>query len=350
MTLPGLKIVTKKNGRRFVYFRAPGGALTALPDLEFDDPRFLSAYAAAKGEVASLGPPPGGRSLDALARLYFASPPYRELAPSSQEVRRRVIGHILNKGGAVQVRAIERIHIQRDLDSLSRGATHSRLAAWRALMRLALQQEWRDSDPTVSVTKPAYRKKSHARWTPEDCAAFVARWPVGTQQRTAFELLFWLGCRRSDLVALGWQNVRDGWMVWRQRKTKGLVEIPISLALAEALSHCPRDRMTFLETLRGVSRSDKAFGEWFRKACHAAGVFKSAHGLRHEFGSAIAEAGLGDGHVSAGLGHASTAEAATYTKEARRRRMAAEAMQRLERERSLETTPKKVGNQHEFPV
>lgn len=350
MSLKGIKVVTKANGRRFVYFRAPGGKLYPLPDLPSSDPAFLAAYSKLATEYGARETAPS-RTLNDLARAYYQSRRFLDLKPSTQVDRRRIVDAICKKatlptGVAVTVRSIGRRHIQSDLDKMTPGSAKNRLKAWRALMHTAMQLEWITLDPSrADLDLPRYRRKSFPRWTTDDVVAFCARWPVGTQQRTAFELLYWLGCRRGDVVALGWQNVKDGWITWRQEKTGDMVELPIAPPLAIVLEQCSRSSMTFLETAQGASRSKEGFGNWFREACDAAAVEKSAHGLRHHFGSTIAEGGIEASAGAAAQGHRSVAEQVTYRRSADRRTLALRAMGGLFSERGLETVSAQIGNQ-----
>jgi integrase len=47
-------------------------------------------------------------------------------------------------------------------------------------------------------------------WTIEEIEQFEARHPVGTKARLALALLIYTGQRRSDIVRLGRQHVRNG--------------------------------------------------------------------------------------------------------------------------------------------
>src|SRR3712207_8216643 len=47
-------------------------------------------------------------------------------------------------------------------------------------------------------------------WSDEEIAAYEARWPLGTKQRLALALLLYTGQRRSDVVRMGRQHLRDG--------------------------------------------------------------------------------------------------------------------------------------------
>lgn len=340
MRLQGLK---EAKGGRYRYFRAPGGKLVSLPaGMPLDDPRFLAAYAAAKAEHAPAQA--GAPTLRSTALAYFQGRKFRDLKTSTQADRRRIVERIVAGRDDVTVRSIQRRHIQADIDKVTSGAASNRLDAWRALMHHAWRADWIKSDPCEAVELPRHVTQSHPRWTALDLQQYRKRWPLGTQQRTALELLAWTGCRRGDAVSMGWQHVKDGWIVWRQQKTGEAVELPIAQPLADALALVPRTQMTFLETAQGTSRSPKAFGMWFRAACTAAGVTKSAHGLRHDFGSTMAEGEADQASGAAAMGHKSEREQATYRASASRRKLAERAMERLSRERGLETPIAEIGN------
>ncbi|MEM6847411.1 MAG: tyrosine-type recombinase/integrase [Pseudomonadota bacterium] len=346
MQLARLKLV--KNGR-FRYFRAPGGKLYPLPnDVPIGHARFLKAYAELEAEHAPNDDAqvdyPSAPTLRSAALAYFKTRKFADLKPSTQAVRRRLVERIVDNRDDVTIRSLRHRHIQKDIDDVPSGSADARLDTWRALMKVSIRNGWIKTDPSAAVELPRHKTKPHPRWTSDDARQFCERWPLGTQQRTAFELLYWTSCRRGDVVTMGWQHVKDGWLVWRQQKTDELVELPIAPPLGEALSHCSRTQLTFLQTANGQSRSGNAFGEWFRRACAAAGVTKTAHGLRHDFGSTLAEAQADKAAGMAAMGHSSESEQDTYRSSVNRRRLAERAMERLLQERGLETRVVKIGN------
>lgn len=334
MHLARLKPV-RRRGKVYWYYRRKDGSHTPLVHgVEADDPDLLSAYAKAAREGGDAPQQANARTVAGMARLYELGPLFAALKPSTQEVRRRQIKRIVAKSGDVAIRAIQRKHIQADIDSVSPGSASHRLDTWRQMFRAVRRAGWREDDPTAKVELPRYEKTSREAWTIEDVAAFEEHWPVGTPQRIAFALLYWTGARASDVVKMGWPHVKDGWLTWRQEKTRGVVEVPIAGPLALALEHAARDRLTFLETRQGRARSVKAFSQWFAAAAREAGVDKSAHGLRHTLASAGASAGLTAEEIAAVTGHANIAEVSTYTKAANRRVMAARVIAALEAART----------------
>lgn len=330
MHLTRLKPV-RRRGKVYWYYRNRDGSRTALVHgVKAHDPELLAAYLKAACEDGGKPREANPRSVEGMARLYELGPLFSALKPSTQDVRRRQMKRIVAKAGDVAIRSIQRKHIQADIDSVSLGSASHRLDTWRQMFRAARRAGWREDDPTDKVELPRYEKTSREAWTLEDVESFEALWPSGTPQRIAFALLYWTGARASDVVRMGWPHVKDGWLTWRQEKTRGVVEVPIAGPLAEALEHAARDRLTFLETRQGRARSVKAFSQWFAAAAKEASVEKSAHGLRHTLASAGASAGLTAEEIAAVTGHANIAEVSTYTKAANRREMAARTIAALE--------------------
>ncbi len=273
---------------------------------------------------------------------YLDSLEFRALAPLTQSSRRGIALHIAADRGRAPVAAIEPRHIEKDIRAKGGSAARNRLKVWRSLLAFLKREQWRKDDPSRDVAPPKHREQPHQVWTAEDIAAFRATWAHGTQERLAMELLYWTGARRSNVVRLGWQNLRGGWISWRQEKTRATVEIPIDPDLAEALRHADRSRLTFLETAKGAARTANGFGEWWRTACNAAGVSARAHGMRHAMGADAAESGISPHGIGAALGHTSSRESETYTKHARRRKMAAATIHALGQARRLESRKPKL--------
>lgn len=80
------------------------------------------------------------------------------------------------------------------------------------------------------------------------------------------------------------------------------------------------DHMTFLATSKGGARTSTGLGTLIRESARAAGVAKSAHGLRKCRAIALAEAGATVHQIAAWTGHATLKEIDRYTRRADRRR------------------------------
>src|SRR5271170_1598273 len=122
-------------------------------------------------------------------------------------------------------------------------------------------------------------------------ARYEARWPIGCKERVWLAVLLYSGLRRGDAVKLGRQHVRDGVATIRTEKTGTTVTLPILPALDEVLRAGPVGELTFICGDGGRSLTKESFGNSFREACTAAGVEKSAHGVRKIGATRAAENG-----------------------------------------------------------
>ena len=334
--LKGLRRV-RQDGKLYIYHRASG---TRLPDLAENHPDFIAAYQAAQDSPRPTDAPGKARTgtLAALWQAYKHSAAFRTLSDSYRNVRRRDGDRLARKAATVAVAAIRAHHIRNDLAALDPNPARERRKTWRAMMAFALDRGLIREDPSQSIATPRTPKATqHAPWTRADCAAFRTHWPLGTTQRTAFELLQWTGARIADVAVMGAGMVdRDGWLDFRQQKTGGKVAIPLHRqppAFADpadwhhvraAIEAVPTRHMTWLTTEAGHSRSPKSASQWFSAAARNAGITgKTAHGLRVTRAIRLAEGGATTNQIGAWTGHESLKEIAHYSHQADRKRLLA---------------------------
>jgi integrase len=187
------------------------------------------------------------------------------------------------------------------------------------------------SDPTIGISPYKIESEGFKTWEPEKIAAYRAYYPLGTKQRLTLELAHCTIQRRSDLVRMGPQHIRDGTLSITQQKTGAFVEIPVLPELQEALDAMPRANLCFLLTDEGRPFTAEYFGGWFRDQCNAAGIpiGYSAHGLRKAGATRLAEHGCTDLEIMAWGGWTTLAEVQRYTKKATRKRLAENARDKL---------------------
>jgi integrase len=180
-------------------------------------------------------------------------------------------------------------------------------------------------------------------WTEDHISQFEAFYPTDSRARLAFALLLYTGQRRGDVVRMGRQHIRDGFIEVRQAKTGATVEIPIHPELQAILDASRAEHLTFPTTATGKPFTGGSFTNWFGDLCRKAGLplGLSAHGLRKAMCRRLAEA-------AAISGHASLKEVQRYTKAANQRRMAIDAMETIQRtetvkpDRKIWQTPAQV--------
>jgi integrase len=203
------------------------------------------------------------------------------------------------------------------------------LNALRAMIGVAIVAGLRADDPTAGIRVKVRQSGGFRTWTDAEIAQFEAAHPVGTRARLAFGLLLYTGQRRGDVIRMGRQHVKDGFMRVVQQKTSVALEIPMHPVLAEILAAHPVGTMTFLTTATGRPFSAQGFTAWFRAMVRGAGLPPglSAHGLRKAMCRRLAEAGCSANQISAISGHSTLREVERYTRAADRKRMATDAME-----------------------
>jgi integrase len=75
-------------------------------------------------------------------------------------------------------------------------------------------------NPAREVRKIRYATSGFHTWTVGEVRQFEERHAIGTGARLALALLLYLGVRRGDVVTIGRQHVKDGWLCFVPRKTR----------------------------------------------------------------------------------------------------------------------------------
>jgi integrase len=323
-----------RHGKPRWYFRRPGMKRTPLPGLPWS-PDFMAAYEAALAglplQAGSGRVKPG--TMRALAVSYFGSAEFRSLRPSSQAVYRNIIDRFCIEHGDKRVALLKREHIVKLLAARAEKpwAANALRMVIRSMIKHAIETGLRADDPTRDVRAIRVKSDGHHSWTDAEISKFESCHPIGSRSRLALALLLYTGQRRSDVIRMGRQNIRNGLLHIRQQKTGIELAIPIHRALAIIIAETPADHLTFLTTQYGGPFSETGFSHWFREQCDKAGLEHcSAHGLRKAAARRLAEAGCTAHEIAAITGHASLREIVRYTKAVDQQRLAAAAMKKAE--------------------
>jgi integrase len=330
-----------RHGKPRFYFRRAGFKKVPLPGLPWSG-QFMEAYEQAiAGQPASLDvgakhTKPG--SIRALAISYFQSVDYRSMQARTQRVYRGLIERFSeqadkdgNKFGDKRAALIGREHVVRLLATKADKpeAANQFRKVLRAMMKHAVEIGLRADDPTRDVRAIRVRSDGFHSWSDAEIAQFEKCHPIGSRARLAFALLLYTGQRRSDVVRMGCQHVRDGVLTVRQQKTGTKLSIPVHPTL-QAILNAVSDNLTFLTTQFGKPFTSNGFGNWFRNQCNAAGLPQcSAHGLRKAAARRLAEAGCTAHEIASITGHASLKQIAHYTRAADQGRLASAAMEKV---------------------
>jgi integrase len=326
----------KAKGR--YYFRRRGFKQVPLPGLP-GSLEFEQAYQAAmidrplaigakRIRVGSLG---------ALVIAYCNSPKFLTLAPSTRSTYRNILERFTKEHGDKPLALLTRQHINAMLARKveTPAAANHWLRLVKTLMHFAVAEGMRADDPSTGVEFLEHHTLGFHTWGEDEIATYREHHALGTKARLALELLLNMATRRSDVVKLGRQHVRDGVLRFRAKKTSrstGMeVIIPVLPELQQALDAAPKsDHLTFLVTAYSKTFTANGFGGWFRDRCDEAGLPQcSAHGLRKACSRRLAEAGCSANVIAAVIGDTTLREVERYTKAADRKLMAQLGMDAL---------------------
>lgn len=333
---PHVQGFTDRHGKPRYYFRRAGSPRVALPGLPYS-PEFMAAHAAAMGgegmkiDVGASRTIPG--TINALTVAYFNSPAFSTLSATTRATYRGIIENFRGEHGDKRVQLLQGPHIARMMakKAATPAAANNLLRMLRLLMRFAVVQGWRRDDPTIGLKAFKMRAGGFHTWTEDEIALFEAKYSVGTRARLALGLLLYTAQRRSDVVLMGRQHIRNEVLTITQQKTGAHVEIPVLSDLRKILDSTPSDHLTFLVAAGGKPFTAAGFGNWFREMCGKAALPKNcaAHGLRKAASRRLAEAGCTAHQIMAITGHKTLREVTRYTEAVDRSGLARAAMAKL---------------------
>jgi integrase len=320
------------------YFRRNRGPRILLPG-EPGSSEFMRAYEAAlAGDDVPASPKRRQRgepgTFDDLLQLFFESANYAQLSAVTRRVYRLQMEKLFaDEGiGGRLVSQMKREHASRMIAKRAStpAAANNALKVLRILVRFAIDNGWRDDDPTMRIKR--FTLGEHHSWTDEEISAFEARWPIGTSERTAFALLLYTGQRVSDVAKMSWRDLDGHGLNIVQVKTKEKLWIPLHPDLTAILAQWPRTHIAIITSTFGKPFPAAGFGQWMAKKIAKAGLPDRCvtHGLRKAAARRLADAGCTPHQIMSITGHRSLKEVERYTKAAEQRRLAQVAIERLQ--------------------
>lgn len=330
MSRPRLPFIHKETsrGQIFWYYRRGHGLRKRLKGV-YGSTEFLASYREASAEnPVSPRRMRGEGTFEWLWNLHLASPAWARLSPATKKQRLNLMCLALKRAGNQPLDVWNRKFIIASLDARAGTPAQARnfLGALRALFQWALSREHVEADPTVGIKVGRIRGDGFHTWTAVELAKFEARWPIGTRERLAYDIMLWTGLRRGDAARVGPRHVIDGRIDLQTEKNGQRVSVRILEPLARSIAATPIGKDAFVVQARGKPFVKEAFGNWFSEACRAAGVPGSAHGLRKALAVKLAESGAGPLEIGAILGNDM---GAMYARKASRSKLGDAAMERL---------------------
>jgi integrase len=276
--------------------------------------------------------------VNALIVAYYASAEFGALDTATRKTYRSLLDRFRDAYGPLPAAELTAGRLRQILDGMATTpGTARNLRKRRArVYDFGIERELLTHNPVRLVRAPRPTRDGFRAWTEADIARFEAHWPSGSKPRLALALLLYTGQRRSDVVSLGRQHVRDGRISVTQYKGRNRaggptrLVIPLHPFLRAEIEAAPAG-LTFLLTAYGAPFTRDGFSQWFAEKARQAGLppRSSPHGLRKAAGRRLAEAGCSEREIMAVLGHKSAREVDTYTASARQETLADAAISRL---------------------
>ncbi|MBJ7532701.1 tyrosine-type recombinase/integrase [Rhodomicrobium vannielii ATCC 17100] len=319
------------------YLRRAGYKRVPLPGLPWS-PEFMAAYEVAmagkKIESGKSRVKPG--SVADVIVLYYQTAAFTRLSDATRQTYRGILERFRADYGELPVAKLEEQHIGAILDkkAATPAAANNLRRMLRAIMKLARKRKMISVNPMTEIEPIRYKVKGFKDWSDDEIELFAARYPMGTRERLAFELMLCAAPRRSDVVRLKRSNLCGGRLVYRQKKTGAEIDIPILQQLAVAIEAMPvrEGQELLIETQFGKAFTETGFYNWFTEKARMAGVPKgrSPHGLRKACCRRLAEAGCSPHEIMSVSGHETLREVERYTKAANRAWLADSAIYALQ--------------------
>jgi integrase len=344
---------TDRHGNQRIYFRKDGRKVRLQSSV--GSPEFLAEY-----RMALIGEHPGQNRRAALPRAqpgtlrelvesYYRSAAFKNLSDRTRHVRRQILDRFCQyrNAGAQPYASLEARHLRawRDQFTETPEAANGTIKALRQVFKYAVEYELTDRNPAAEVSNLPSKGDGHTAWTDEDIENFEAVHPVGSTARLALALALHTGQRKSDLIRLGKQHIRiiDGqegieFTQFKNRNRRPVkLWLPIAPALREIIDASPTGDLTFIQTAFGRPFSEGGFGNRFRRWCDEAGLDGlSVHGLRKTAAAVLAQNGCTEQEIMAITGHSTSKEVIRYTRSAKQRIRAANAIEKVGRKPTVD--------------
>lgn len=333
--LPYLRHERNRHGNWCWYFRKDNGPRIRIKE-RYGTPEFRKAYdAALSGAPAEEPTPIHNGSVAWVVDRYKKSGKFLAASENTQYFRGNFLRHMVKKVGTKPISKITKKVIQRSMEDRASTPHHANnmLVAISQMFEWATEAGYVKANPCAGVKPfPTPKSDGHHTWTVEEVEQYRAHHAVGTRARLALDLLLFTGLRRSDIIKVGKQHVRNGLLTFRTGKTGATVYIPVFPELQKSIDATKTHDLTFLTAERGMPfKTPQAFGARFSIWCGEASLPAgcTAHGLRKAGATIAANEGASARELMAMYGWSRISMAEIYTKAADKAKLARAAAERI---------------------
>lgn len=320
-----------RHGRTVWYVRIGHGQRIRI-SAEYGTPAFHRQYLdAIAGKLRPVEKGPVAGSVAWAIGKYRESSTWLSLKPATRRQRENIFKQIIATAGTQPLARVDRkaVIAGRERRAATPFQAKHFVAALRGLFAWALDNDHVKMDPTADVKVRKPKTDGFPPWTESEIAKFESHWPIGTRERLIFDLCLYTGLRRGDVARLGRQHVSGGTITIDTEKNATRVTIPLLPELARSIEAAPTGDLTFVVGQDGKPMTKEGMANGFRKACRAAGINKSPHGLRKSGATRAANNGATVAQLEAIFGWQGGRMASHYTRAADREHLAKTAMEKL---------------------
>lgn len=274
---------------------------------------------------------PGHGSLNWLVEKYYAAPEFTELKPTTQKSYKRYIEELRAKYGNRPIATMERGFVMdlRDAWAHSPRRANYYIQMLSILCEQAINRNLRTDNPAKGVKK-LKDKGGWRAWEPEELLWFEGT-ATNPAVRVAYFLALYTGQRKSDVLGMTWRDIQDGVIKVVQEKTGEAVWIPIHPTLQDFLDNEKKRGIYLVANRKGDRYTVDGFDSIWDGELRETGVTGGCtfHGMRKNATCALAEAGCTNEEIKSVTGHKTDAMVALYTRDARQKLLAQNAMRKL---------------------
>ena len=324
-----LKIKTDK--KTYYYYRADGLQRIPLPDPNRHTlQQCLDSYQTARENVQDQRQQTTDYYVGELIDIY-KDEIYKPISDKSKKTYDHYLNKIKDEFDGTMVNAITNKQL-RELINKQINTVSTELANHiNRFFRWCRDNEFVKKLPAKIKIKPIRAAIGHNRWTEKDITNFRRKWPCGSWERLCMEVLLASGARAGDALNFDSSNLIQGnQLKYISGKTGVQVHIQLPKHVTALLFHVKHGWPLIYNSYKGDKIKYNTFYGRFRKACKAAGIKKTAHGLRKTFATRLAEQGKTEYEIMAAGGWKTPTVAALYVKEFERSQAGLQATLEIE--------------------
>lgn len=335
-----------KTGRVRFYFRyrgkrwpLPGEPGTAEFAASYDALRQECLATQAENNIVF-----GPGTLGAIIESYLASDEYESKARKTRLKYRHILDQLREIAGRGLIVDLQEHHVRQirtrfEATSTADVAVMLLGMLWTfAKEKLALRL---GINPAADIQNLHRQARQHEPWPPEIIAKFEAEGQPQPNAQLALLLLLYTGQRAGDVAAMRWSQYDGAGIEVKQQKTGTKVWIACHSKLKAVLDSLPRRSEYILTTQRRGGYSAGSLCNMIAAATAAIGAKQfTAHGLRKNATIALAEAGCSVPEIMAITGHRTWQQAMHYSARVSQRKLARQAIERLEKVAKTRTNTK----------